>query len=193
MRSALRSCALAVVVFTLLLGLAYPLAITGVSQVAFPGKANGSQIHRDGRVVGSSLLAQPFTSARDFHPRPSQTGYDAAATAFSNRGPNQRSAQAFYARQVAAYLRRERPYDPGLTAAEVPLDAVTTSASGLDPLISRANAEIQARRVARVRGLSPARVRRLIDDHTSGRFVGFVGEPGVNVTELNLALDSEAR
>jgi K+-transporting ATPase ATPase C chain len=193
MKKTLISSAVAVVVFTLLLGLAYPLALTGISQVAFPGRADGSLIRRDGKVVGSRLLAQKTSGPRLFHPRPSQTGYDPAATSFSNRGPNQASAKAFYEAQAAAYLKRERPYDPGLTVAGIPIDAVTTSASGVDPLISKANAEIQAHRVAAVRGIPLDRVRQLVDDHTSGRFLGLVGEPGVNVTELNLALESEAR
>jgi len=194
MKRTLVSSVAAVVVFTLLLGLAYPLAMTGVAQVAFPATANGSRIEKDGKVVGSKLLAQDFgRDPRYFHPRPSQTGYNPAGTFFSNRGPNQRSARAFYDRQAAAYLKLERPYNPGLEVSDIPIDAVTTSASGVDPLISERNAEIQARRVATVRNLPLDRVKRLIDDHTSGRFLGFVGESGVNVTELNLALDTEAR
>jgi K+-transporting ATPase ATPase C chain len=209
MKKTLISSVVAVVVFTLLLGLAYPLAMTGVSQVVFPGNANGSQIEHDGKVVGSSLLAQDFsrpTGRKDadgnditepdpkyFQPRPSQTGYDPAGTFFSNRGPNQKSAKAFYVEQIASYLALEKPYDPGLTAARIPVDAVTTSGSGVDPLISKENAAIQAPRVAAVRRIPLARVQQLIADHTSGRFLGFVGESGVNVTELNLALDEEAR
>ena len=189
MKTDLTRSLLAVVVLTVLLGLAYPLAVTGISQVAFPGRADGSLIRRDGRVVGSSLQAQAFPGPQWFHARPSQTGYSGSATAFSNRGPNQRSAVAFYRRQLRAYLAAERPYAPGLTAANVPVDAVTTSASGVDPHISPANARIQANRVARVRGLPLARVLRLVDQHTDGRFLGVLGEPGVNVTQLNLALD----
>jgi K+-transporting ATPase ATPase C chain len=196
MRKTLISSALAVVVFTILLGLAYPLAMTGAGQVLFPHQANGSQITSHGKVVGSSLLAQDFggkRAGRYFQPRPSVTGYSPSATYFANQGPNQKDTLAFYREQIAGYLKREGPYNRGLTAARIPIDAVTYSASGVDPLISKDNAEIQAPRVAAVRGLSPARVRALIDDHTSGRFLGFVGESGVNVTELNLALDSEAR
>lgn len=196
MRKTLVSSVLALVFFTVLLGLAYPLAMTGVSQVLFPGRANGSQITLDGKVVGSSLLAQDFSGPRarqDFQPRPSATGYTPSATYFANQGPNQKATKAFYERQIARYLKREGPFNPGLTAAGIPIDAVTYSASGVDPLISKDNAEIQAVRVAQARGLPPARVRQLIDDHTSGRFLGLVGEAGVNVTELNLALDSEAR
>jgi K+-transporting ATPase ATPase C chain len=185
MRKTLISSAIAVVVLTVVLGIGYPLVVTGVSQVAFPGRAGGSLIHEDGTVVGSALLAQRFTGAQWFHPRPSQTGYDPSATAFSNAGPNQRATRDALAARAARYRRVER-------TRVVPIDAATTSASGVDPHISRANAEIQARRVARVRGLSPARVRHLIDNHTDGRFLGVVGEPGVNVTELNLALAQEA-
>jgi K+-transporting ATPase ATPase C chain len=209
MRRELTSAAIAIVFLTLLLGVVYPLAITGVSQVAFPGRADGSVIHRDGRAVGSSLLAQPFvidTGSKDsdgnpvtrpnpryFQPRPSATGYNPAGTYFSNRGPNQNTAKAFYAEQLASYLDLERPYDHGLGPRGVPVDAVTTSASGVDPHISPLNARIQAHRVADVRGLPLARVRALIADHTDDRALGLLGEPGVNVTELNLALDSAAR
>jgi len=185
MRKTLISSAIAVVLFTVVLGLGYPLLVTGIAQVAFKSRADGSLIHRDGTVVGSSLLAQRFSGAKWFHPRPSQTGYDPAGTFFSNAGPNQRSTRDALARRATRYMAVE-----GVARAEVPIDAVTTSASGVDPLISRDNAEIQARRVARVRGLPLARVRQLIDDHTDHRFLGFVGEPGVNVTQLNLALEA---
>jgi K+-transporting ATPase ATPase C chain len=196
MRNTFISSALAVIVFTILLGLAYPLALTGASQVLFPHQANGSQITSTGKVVGSSLLAQDFGGKRAatyFQPRPSVTGYSPSATYFANQGPNQKSTLVFYREQIAAYLKREGPFNPGLTTAGIPIDAVTDSASGVDPLISKDNAEIQAPRVAHARGIPLARVHGLIDDHTSGRFLGFVGESGVNVTELNLALDSEAR
>jgi len=186
MRITLLSSALAVVVLTIVLGLAYPLVVTGIGQVAFPGKADGSLIHRDGAVVGSTLLAQRFAGARWFHPRPSQTGYDPASTFFSNNGPNQKATRDVLAAQAATYRRVE-------ATDAVPIDAVTTSGSGVDPHISRDNAEIQAERVARVRGLPLDRVQALIDDHTDGRFLGFVGESGVNVTELNLALQEVAR
>jgi potassium-transporting ATPase KdpC subunit len=198
MRKDLVTAALAVVAFTVLFGLAYPLAMTGVSQVVFPNRAGGSQISRHGKVVGSKLLAQPFTigsgkharpDPRYFQPRPSATSYDAAATFYANRGPDQKSSRDFYAARLAAYLQLERPFTPGLTAARVPVDAVTDSASGVDPDISVANADIQANRVARVRGIPPARVRSLVSHYTAGRFLGVLGEPGVNVTGLNLALD----
>jgi potassium-transporting ATPase KdpC subunit len=199
---------IAIVVLTVVLGLAYPLVMTGIAQVAFPNKANGSQIKVDGKVVGSKLLAKAFvidTGKKDsdgnpitrpdpkyFQPRPSQTDYSATGTFFSNRGPNSAVGRFFFRDALASYLDLERKYDPGLTAAKVPVDAVTTSGSGVDPHISKANARIQAHRIAAVRGLPPDRVDRLIDQHTDGRFLGVIGEPGVNVLELNLALDKEA-
>jgi K+-transporting ATPase ATPase C chain len=191
--------AIAILVLTAILGIAYPLAMTGISQVAFPGKSNGSQINVDGKVVGSKLIAQPFTlkngkpDPRYFQPRPSQTKYSATGTFFSNRGPNSAVARFFFRDALASYLDLERRYDPGVTAAKVPVDAVTTSGSGVDPQISNANAQIQAHRIAAVRHLPIARVQQLIKDNTTGRFLGVIGEPGVNVLELNLALDKEAR
>jgi K+-transporting ATPase ATPase C chain len=207
LRSDLLTAALAVLVFTVVLGLAYPLAMTAIAQLAFPSKANGSQIEVGGKVVGSRLIARAFvidTGRKDangdaitrpdpryFQPRPSQTSYSATASAFSNRGPNAASARFFYRDQLASYLALETPYDPGLTRAGVPVDAVTTSASGVDPHISPANASIQAHRVAAVRHLPLRRVSALAAASTDGRFLGVFGEPGVNVLELNLALDRE--
>ncbi len=194
MRRDLVTSVLAILAVTVLFGLAYPLVVTGIAQVAFPDRAGGSLIHRDGRLIGSRLLAQPVKGDRYFFPRPStQTGYDAAATAFTNLGPNSRKARDTFAASLAAYLKRERRYDPGLTRSEVPVDAVTSSASGVDPHISVANAAIQARRVAAVRHLPPARVMRLVRAHTDGRALGVLGEPGVDVLELDLALDAHAR
>ena len=203
----------AIVVFTVLFGLAYPLATTGISQVVFPNKADGSQIKRDGKVVGSSLIGQDFSKpvlgkngkpkvdadgnpvleadTRYFQSRPSTTGYSANVTYFNNLGPNSKDLRDMFKENLGAYLQRERPYNPGLQGSDVPVDAVTTSASGVDPHISKANARIQARRVAKVRGLSLDRVLALIDDNTDGRALGVLGEPGVNVLELNLALDEE--
>jgi potassium-transporting ATPase KdpC subunit len=192
MRRELVTSVLAVLVITVLFGLAYPLIVTGVAQVAFPGRADGSKVERAGEVVGSRLVGQEFRGTRYFHSRPSVTGYDPAATFFNNLGPNQKELRNLFAKNLAAYLQRERPYNPGLSAADVPVDAVTTSASGVDPHISEGNARIQARRVARVRRLPPALVQDLIADNTDGRALGFLGEPGVNVLELNLALDREA-
>ena len=179
MKKNLISSALAVLAFTLLFGIAYPLVVTGISQVAFGKKADG-----DPNLVAHDVKGSP----RYFQPRPSATEYSTSATFFSNRGPNQTSARDFYRDQLAAYLKREGPYNPGLTNAKVPADAVTTSGSGVDPLISKANARIQARRVAAVRGIVPARVDDLVADNTDGRVFGVLGEPGVNTTKLNEAL-----
>jgi K+-transporting ATPase ATPase C chain len=200
--------ALAIVVLTVILGVAYPLAMTGISQVAFPSKADGSQVKAGGKVVGSRLIAKAYvldTGKKDsdgnpitrpdpryFQPRPSQTGYSGTATFFSNRGPNSAVGRFFFRDQLDAYVALEGRYDPGLTKAEVPVDAVTTSGSGVDPHISPANARIQAHRIAAVRRIPLARVDKLIADNTDGRFLGVIGEPGVNVLELNLALDKEA-
>ena len=193
MRRDLITSALAILVFTALFGLVYPLATTGISQVAFPSKADGSRVERDGKVVGSRLIGQDFRNdPRYFQSRPSVTGYNPAGTYFNNLGPNQKDLRDLFRENIAAYLKRERPYDPGLMPHDVPVDAVTTSASGVDPHISEANARIQARRVAEVRRLPVARVNDLIDENTDGRQLGFLGEPGVNVLELNLALDREA-
>jgi potassium-transporting ATPase KdpC subunit len=186
MRRDLTSSLLAIVVLTAVLGLAYPLLTTGAAQVLFPGRADGSRVERHGKTVGSRLIAQDFGNARRFfHPRPSQTDYDAAATAFNNLGPNSRELSDQLKRNRAAYVRQER-LRPG---ESVPVDAVTASASGVDPHISPANARIQARRVAAVRGLPLRRVLALVDEHTAGRGLGVFGEPGVNVLELNLALE----
>ncbi len=211
--------AIGIVVFTILLGLVYPLAITGISQVAFPGNANGQQIKVDGRLVGSKLIGQSFASPvigkngkpeekeeelvteadpRYFQSRPSATeggAYNAAASTFSNHGPNSVKTKEANEENIKAYLELNKnpiikvEYDPGLTVAKIPVDAVNSSASGLDPEISEANAWIQAHRVAAVRRLSLATVNGLISKYTSGRGLGFSGEPGVNVLQLNLALD----
>jgi K+-transporting ATPase ATPase C chain len=205
MRRDLITSLLAVLVMSLVLGVAYPLVVTGIAQVTFPGNANGQQVKAGGKVVGSRLIGQavvidtgrkdnagkPITrpDPRYFQPRPSATGYSPSATFFSNRGPNQVSARDFFHAQLQAYLAFEGPYSPGLTAASVPVDAVTTSASGVDRHISEANAAIQAHRVAAVRHLPLTRVTALVHRYTDGRFLGVIGEPGVNITELNLALD----
>jgi K+-transporting ATPase ATPase C chain len=205
---------LAVVAFTLIFGLAYPLAMTGVAQLAFPGRADGSRVTVAGRLVGSSLIGQSFSrpvigkngkpvldeegeevlapDKRYFQPRPSQTGYAANTTYFSNSGPNSIEEREAVRENLAAYVKLEKPYDKSLTKTDVPVDAVTMSGSGVDPHISEANARIQANRIAAVRRLSLDRVESLIDDHTDGRFLGLFGEPGVNVLQLNIALDEEA-
>jgi K+-transporting ATPase ATPase C chain len=215
MRKDLLRSSLAIVAFTVLLGLVYPLVMTGIAQVAFPGKADGSLIRGGGKVTGSTLLGQAWqkpvldaagrpekdakgnavteADPRYFQPRPSATGYSASVTYFANRGPDQASTRDLTRQHIAAYLTLERPYDPGLMAAQVPIDAATFSASGVDPDISKANATIQAHRIAAVRRLPLARVRQLIAQHTEGRGLGVFGEPGVNTTTLNHALDQAAR
>jgi potassium-transporting ATPase KdpC subunit len=192
LRKDLITATIAIVFFTLTLGIAYPLLTTGVSQVLFPNASNGSRIELDGKVVGSKLIGQDFKDLpRYFQGRPSVTEYSADVTYFNNLGPNNKELSEFFEEELKTYLTRERRYDPGLTAADVPVDAVTTSASGVDPHISEANARIQAHRVAEVRGLPLDRVLDLIEEHTDGRFLGLFGEPGINVLGLNLSLDRE--
>jgi K+-transporting ATPase ATPase C chain len=192
MRRALISSALALLVLTLLLGVAYPLATTGVAQVLWPNKADGSQVERDGKTVGSRLIGQDFQGQRRyFQSRPSATGYSANVTYFDNLGPNDAELRDLFAKNLDAYLGRERPYSPGLRPDDVPPDAVQTSASGVDPHISPDNAEIQARRVAEERGMDLSGVLDLVDENTDGRGLELFGEPGVNVLDLNLALDTE--
>ncbi len=183
----LRPALLAIVVFTVLLGVVYPLVATAIGQVAFHDKANGSLIERDGTVVGSELIGQTFTAPQYFHSRPSAAGagYDGSASSGSNLGPSNPDLLSAVAERVVAY-REENGLSPD---AVVPVDAVTASASGLDPHISVANARLQAARVAAERGLPLEVVLDLIDDHTDGRMLLVLGEPGVNVVMLNLALD----
>ena len=214
MRKDLRTGLIAIVVMTIFLGLLYPLAITGISQVVFPGNADGSKLTVDGRVVGSSLIGQSFSEpliGKDgkpvldeegeevlvpdkayFQPRPSATGYSGNITFFGNAGPNSVEAREEVREYIKAYLQLEKPFDNSLTSEDIPVDAVTQSASGVDPHISAANARIQAHRIAAVRSLPLAQVEDLISAHTDGRFLGLLGEPGVNVLELNIALDKEA-
>ncbi|HVY96094.1 MAG TPA: potassium-transporting ATPase subunit KdpC [Solirubrobacterales bacterium] len=192
LRRDLLTSALATVAMTVALGLVYPLVITGVAQVVFPGSANGSKISLDGRVVGSKLIGQEFRGRAFFHSRPSATGYSGDVTFFGNAGPNSIEAREAVREELAAYLEREKPYDGSLTRARVPVDAVTESASGVDPHISVANARIQAHRVAAVRGLPLAKLEDLIEANTDGRSLGVLGEPGVNVLELNIALEEAA-
>jgi potassium-transporting ATPase KdpC subunit len=175
--------------FTVLTGLAYPLAVTGVAQVAYPERADGSLVERDGQVVGSRLVGQAFSGPRYLHPRPSAAGdgYDAMASGPSNLGPSNEELLAAVRQRQLVY-RRENGL-PATTA--VPVDAVAASGSGLDPHISPANARLQAPRVARERGLPLEQVLALVEEHTDRRSLGFLGEPGVNVLELNLSLDAE--
>ncbi|HST55810.1 MAG TPA: potassium-transporting ATPase subunit C [Solirubrobacteraceae bacterium] len=203
---------IAVLACTLVLGLGYPLAVTAVSQLAFKDKANGERVNVSGRLAGSKLIGQAFTrqlvkagkpqvdangnpvtapDPRYFQSRPSATvpPDNAAGSSFSNLGPNNKVTEQAIAANVQAYLQLERRYTPGLSAAGVPVDAADSSASGLDPDISQANARIQANRVAAVRRISRAAVLSEIAQHTDGRTLGVFGEPGVNVLELNLALN----
>lgn len=202
--------ALAVLGMIVVLGVLYPLVITGISQVAFPGNANGQKVYVGGRLVGSKIIGQSFAAPvlvhgkpelkggapvtmpdpRYFQSRPSGDAYNDAATSFANYGPNSTVTEKALAANIAAYVALNGRYYPGgLTAAKVPVDAADTSASGVDPDISVADARIQAYRVAAVRHVSLARVDALIAANTSGRGIGFSGEPGVDVLELNLALD----
>ena len=211
MRRQLLPAVISMVIFTLVLGIGYPLVVTGIGQVAFADQANGSRVSVDGKEVGSSLLGQTFTEAGYFHGRPTAagaaaTGSDATdpddatttvpndpedlsqdVSSGSNWGPTNPDLLAAVKQRVRDY-RRENRLPAG---TRVPVDAVTASGSGLDPHISVANARLQAARVARVRGLPVGAVRQLIDDHTDGRVLGFMGEPGVNVLELNIALDRQ--
>jgi potassium-transporting ATPase KdpC subunit len=218
MRKDIITSAIGIVVLTVLLGILYPLLITGVSQVAFPGNANGQKVYRDGKLVGSKIIGQAFADPefkngkevldkngnpvtnpdpRYFQTRPSGTTPpdNAAGTAFANYGPNSIVTEQALAANIQAYIALDKapngtPYYPGgLTAAKVPVDAADTSASGVDPEISVRNADIQAYRIAAVRHLALSTVNHQISNYTLGRGLGFSGEPGVDVLELNLALD----
>ena len=183
-RCNLRVAVLMTIVTTLLLGIAYPLAMTALAQILFPDKASGQLIERKGRIVGSRIIGQAFTSPGYFHGRPSAagSGYDATSSGGTNLGPTSRKLVD----AVKAAVEAARAENPG---AAVPIDLVTSSASGLDPHISPAAALFQVPRVARERRVSEADVRQIVDAHVEGRQLGFLGEPRVNVLELNLALD----
>ena len=189
MRRQLLPALLVFLALTVVTGVVYPLVVTGVAQVAFPNRADGSLIERDGAVVGSRLIGQGFAEPQYFQPRPSAAGdgYDGASSSASNLGPTNQDLLDSIAERIAAYRELN-----GLSIDDaVPVDAVTASGSGLDPHISPENAEIQARRVAEERGIELDRVLELVDEHTAGRSLGILGEPGVNVLELNLALDAD--
>jgi K+-transporting ATPase ATPase C chain len=212
MKRDLITSAIGILVLTLILGIVYPLAITGVSQVAFPGNANGQQVKVGGKLVGSKIIGQQFAdqvikngkpqvdkagnpvtnpNPKYFQSRPSATlpPNNAAATTFSNLGPNNTATRDAIVSNIQAYIALEKPYVPDLTPGKVPVDAANTSASGIDPDISDANARIQAHRIASVRHLGLDQVMALVSKYTHGRGLGFSGETGVNVLQLNLALD----
>lgn len=188
---ALLASLVAIVFLTVVLGFGYPALMTAFAGAALPHQANGSVIVRNGTVVGSSLAAQGFTAKKYFHERPSATSppYNAGFTTFSNLGPTNPALAKLVKQNADAILKLEGPYNPGLTIHQIPVDAVVPSGSGIDPEISIAYANLQARRVAAVRHLPLATVQNVIEQHTVGRQLGFFGEAGVNVLELNLALD----
>lgn len=191
MKSLIRPALVLFVLLSALTGLAYPLLVTGVAQMAFAEQANGSLIRRDGQVIGSALIGQSFSDPAHFWGRPSATGpmpYNAAASSGTNLGPSHPALHEAVRQRVAA-LRQADPQN----LAPVPVDLVTASASGLDPHISRAAADHQVARVARAKGLSRDSVQQLVQQHTEAPWLGFLGEPRVNVLRLNLALDALAR
>jgi K+-transporting ATPase ATPase C chain len=191
MRRQLVPAIVSMVIFTVVLGIGYPLVITGIGQVAFNDQANGSLVKRSGTVIGSSMLAQSFTDAHGtpirkyFQERPSAAHFDPTSSSGSNLGPTNPKLLREVQQRATAYRELNGLGDD----VQVPVDAVTASASGLDPDISIANARLQAARVAKARGLTAAHVEQLIDDHTDGRPLGIIGEKTVNVLDLNLALD----
>jgi potassium-transporting ATPase KdpC subunit len=179
------------IALTLVTGIVYPIVVWGIAQVLFPWQANGSLVTRDGKVVGSELIGQNFAAAKYFHPRPSAAGdkgYDASNSGGSNLGPTNRKLVD----ATRAALHKVLEENPGATPADVPMDLVTASGSGLDPEISPAAAELQVKRVAKARGLGEDAVLAVVRDNVRPRFAGVLGEPGVNVLELNLALDRMA-
>ena len=187
MKKNLITAVLMTITTTILLGIVYPLVVTVIAQAIFPKQANGQLIQKDGKTVGSRIIGQGFSGAKYFHSRPSAAGngYDAANSNGSQLGPTNQKLIDRVKSDVAA-ARADSPGTP------VPIDLVTTSASGIDPHITPAAAEFQLARVAKERGMSVDRVRALVAEHTEGRQLGFLGEPGVNVLELNLALDAMA-
>jgi K+-transporting ATPase ATPase C chain len=180
----------ATIVLAVLTGLAYPLVITGIAQLTMPDKADGSLVRVDGQLVGSSSIGQVWEGDEWFHSRPSAIDYDASTSSGSNLGPTSQALADLISERADAILALESPYNPGLTVADVPVDLLTASSSGVDPHISPEAAEFQAPRIAEVRGLSLEQVRSLIEEHTESPVLGFMGKERVNVLELNLALEA---
>jgi K+-transporting ATPase ATPase C chain len=180
---------IAIVVLTVLTGLVYPAVMTGVAQIAFKDRADGSLVEVGGTFVGSSLIGQQWKGDRWFYGRPSAIDDDASTSSGSNLGPNSKVLASAIEDRAAAIVKLEGPYSPGLTVAEIPVDLLAASASGLDPDVSEAAALLQVPRIAAVRGLSESQVRALVEDRVEGRQLGFLGLPRVNVLELNLALE----
>jgi K+-transporting ATPase ATPase C chain len=174
---------LALAAFTLICGVAFPLVVWGIGQAAFSDQAGGSLVHAGGRVVGSSLIGQEWKGTQWFHGRPSAGNYDASGSGGSNLGPNSAALAATVKERLAAAAK-----ESGVSVAQVPVDLVTASASGLDPDVSLQSALIQVNRVAVARGLRPQRVEQLVRSHVQGKTLGFLGRPRVNVLELNVAL-----
>jgi len=191
MKTAVRAL-IATVILVVLTGVVYPLVMTGFAQVALRHDADGSLVQRDGADVGSSLIGQGWNGPGWFYGRPSAIDYDASTSSGTNLGPTSQTLSDDIAKRISKILHLESQYQSGLTAAQIPVDLLTSSASGLDPDISPAAAMFQAPRIAAVRHLTLQQVQQLIDDHTTGRTLGFLGQPYVNVLDLNLALDAQA-
>ena len=191
MRTALRALR-ATLLLAAVTGIAYPLVMTGIGQVAFAHDANGSLVDVAGQPVGSALIGQEWTGPQWFYGRPSAVQNDAATSSGTNLGPRSQQLADDIESRATAILKLESPYTPGLTTADIPVDLLAASGSGLDPDISVAAARFQAPRIASVRGLPPDEVMRLIDAHTAEKTLGFLGEPRVNVLELNIALQEVA-
>ena len=191
MKTAVRAL-IAIVILVVLTGVVYPLVMTGFAQVALRHDADGSLVQRNGADVGSSLIGQEWKGPEWFYGRPSAVEYDASTSSGTNLGPTSRTLSDDIARRVSKILQLEGPYTSGLTAAQIPVDLLTSSGSGLDPDISVEAARFQAPRIASIRHLTVDQVQQLIDDHTTGKTLGFLGKSYVNVLELNLALDARA-
>jgi len=191
MRTAVRA-TIATIVLVILTGVLYPLVMTGFAHIALGNDAAGSLVEHDGTDVGSSRIGQDWTGKQWFYGRPSAVDYDASTSGGTNLGPTSKPLSDDIVKQIRTILKLEGPYTGGLTATQIPVDLLTSSSSGLDPDISPAAARFEAPRIAAVRNIPLAQVMQLIDDHTAGKTLGFLGEPRVNVLALNMALDAAA-